>query len=667
MLHENLRINFGGPLEKISTTPQKNIINFGGVIYLTENINEINVQMDPSGSERRLDFPTNLQSDISTDSIISVSDLLTDDMELLGERALLGLGLVTGELKKSNGTVIVGGKRFGMGSSREQAVWSLIKSGISGVVAESFGPIFQRNASHLGLLTSTNMELATEIQKGRPVKLESFLEEKDNLERWIVIAGGLLPYLKGIDDGKYPKPEISPHSKEERPMNIYEKRLAKACALKSVASNETSLLPIDLAYSYVGLSGIVRASLKEFYGENLQNLELARNKIHLYEDHFALSNNSVIPGLTENQRKFALEELKIPHENYHYGTKKNGGGTGICHRDMLQRIDPRTTQVAIATDSHTPSLGALPILAIPVGSTMLAAALAKGKVPYSTGETTRISFKGKLPPGTSIRDAQLELASRTKYYQGTSVVEFGGTGFNSLNRDEVVALCNMVPEVLNGEIAVTEAYSDGVTDLMDRFGMSEEEALNLYGVPDENCSYKQIFEVDLSETSPWIATPGSPRNGVPLSTIREKIHLDQANFVSCTLGYYDVVELAAVLSDKKIQIPLYITISSKEIRDKADSSGLLNILRAAGAIISDESACSSCIGEGPGSLEAGKKAISASNRNFKGRMGDPSSAVYLGSARLVADSAIRGYIATFEEYRSDNDRVEDNLKRLPHQ
>ncbi|MDQ3098826.1 MAG: aconitase family protein [bacterium] len=659
-------IYFGGPFEKrIATDTSETITLFGGVISLSRDPLVLRKQLFPD--VQRSKDTCDLLDDISTDHIIRVVHLLTDNKELLGQRALCGLpdeyGMDIGVLKASNGYVLIAGERFGCGSSREHAVVALMEAGVTAVIAKSFGPTFESNAAYLGLLTSRNLDIADRIQQGNAIPLQEFLDGKTDLMQEIVRRGGLFSYLREVNAGNIQERSKHHERRLSRSMNVAEKRLARALQKASVQAGDEGLLPVDVAYSYVVTSGLAKLAMISAYGGI--KVSMNRENIFLFEDHFAHSERPEVEPLTTNQREFA-KELEIPELNYYKGKRSEGGGSGICHRVMLDRIDPRKTKVVVATDSHTPTIGSLPILALPVGSTLFASAIAEGKIPYSVPPVLRIQFSGSLLRGSSIRDAQLELAGTVRPLQNNMIVEYGGSGIDTLSMDQVVALCNMVPEVFNTPTAVTEPFKAGIRYLSKKLGISEDEARSLYDLPDPDCEYAQIIHYDLDKVAPWIALPGSPNNTSSLRELQHSPHIDKAFLVSCTLGLQDLTEAAAVLLGKKIVegTQLIVIPSSDQIRQQAESKGILQILREAGASIVDESACGPCIGEGLGAVKDGETAITASNRNFPGRMGSKKAEVYMGGAIITSLASLIGHIPSMQEYNENRDRIFYNLRTL---
>jgi homoaconitase/3-isopropylmalate dehydratase large subunit len=418
------------------------------------------------------------------------------------------------------------------------------------------------------------------------------------------------------------------------------------------------LLPVDMAYSYVGLSNLAISALKG------KKVRMPSENIYLFEDHFSHSKDKRISRLTGQQRDFA-KSLNLSKDNYFYGKIEEGGGLGICHRVMLNKINPQSTRTVIATDSHTPTIGALPVIAVPVGSTLFAAALAQGYIPFSVPRVTRVELTGKLSPGLTVRDIQLELACNDS--DSSEAIEFGGPGLDSLSLDSVAALCNMVPEVFNrGKIAVCQSYKAGRDFLSKKFQIDEEDAGKLYGYPDGSASYYRSIRVDLSEASPWIALPGNPHSGVSLKTYEDSPRIQKAYLVSCTLGKEDLIEAAAVLQGVKVKsgTQLIIIPSLWVYRQEPAMEKVWQIFRQSGAVLRQGSACSSCIGEGPGAMEDGEIGISASNRNYPGRMGAQNSKVYLAGPVLTALAAVLGRIPTYRDYRDNLGRIVGNLKAL---
>lgn len=659
--HENSSSGFS----QTNIKTQSNI-NFSGknILFIYKNSEKFKNQfnLNPQQSQQTLD----ILNDISTDHIIRVSDLLTD-FESLGENLLCGMeekyDIKKGLIKEKGIKILVAGERFGCGSSREQAVWALIKAGIVLVIAKSFGPIFQKNASYLGLLTSSNFNLLQKIQQKKPLKFKEFLAGKDLLTQQIIISGGLFKYLEKINSVKNKTSPLKQSIQIKREMNIFEKRIASRIKAQFVKQGQSILLPVDTAYTYAVLSDLARESILASYGKIKR--KLSEKQIYFFEDHFALLDKPEIIQLEENQKIFA-QELKVPINNYFKARLEINGGVGICHRVMLEKLDPRHSKIVIATDSHTPTIGLLPIIPIPVGSTLFGAGLAEGEIPYTIPPVVRIDLTGSIKPGISIRDIQFELAQSVKNIPSGTVIEFGGTGFNRLSVDYVAALCNMVPELFNAETAVCEKFEAGVSYLSKKLKISKKQASALYVKPDKKCKYFKVVNYNMSKAVPCVALPGSPTNIKSLKELNNFPRINKAFLISCTLGLEDLVEAAAVLKDRKVakETKLIVIPSSKLIINQAIKIGIIDIFKKSGAIVSFESACGPCIGQGLGSLEDNEIAISASNRNYPGRMGSKTAKAYLGGSFVTALSAVLGQIPTDKQYKDEITRVMTNLKKI---
>lgn len=676
-------IYFGGPFSReIQTNYGTEQRAFGGVIYLHGDPDQFIKHVESRMGDLESGTPTSqkhyyfnpagiLRPKVSTDEIITVIDLKTTDMHSLGTNLLRGMPKEyktdSDTIRNLQGTVLVAGEQFGKGSSREQAVIALQKAGITAVIAPSFGPVFRGNADNLGLLTSTDMSLAAKIDAGEGIPLDAFLKGRSELSQAIIKAGGLIPFQRNIKNAPFIK---TPNKELEisRPMNVLEKRLSRITGIRDIRTGDVVMLPVDAAASYVVLSGLAIDRLQHEYGSNI-NLSVMPM---LFEDHFPNDTHPGIKDLTAQQREFA-KVIGLPATHYHYGRRSEGGGDGIIHRQLTEKIDPRSTQVITITDSHTPTLGALPLLALPVGSTNFAAAITEGQIPFSTPSVIRIELSGTLPPGTTIRDAQLAMAHDYKklviegLIKSGTVIEFGGVGMHSLRFEHVVALCNMIPENFNAEIAVTERYQAGIDYLVRRFGMSLEEAENLYDTPDPNCEYEGTLKFNLYSTTPCIALPGDPTNVRQLSELDRHPIINKAYIASCTNGLGELREAAAVLKGKKIAegTTLVIIPSSQTTADQAENLGYLEILRQAGAEVVAEISCGPCIGDGPHAVRENETAISATNRNFPGRM-DPSKKgqIYLAGSLITALSALYGRIPTAKEYHLEIERINYNLKEF---
>jgi 3-isopropylmalate/(R)-2-methylmalate dehydratase large subunit len=238
------------------------------------------------------------------------------------------------------------------------------------------------------------------------------------------------------------------------------------------------------------------------------------------------------------------------------------------------------------------------------------------------------------------------------------VLEFGGPAVEAMNLDERATLTNMAVEA-GGFTGIIEA-DDVVLDYLEgRRGLSRSELESRIVRADRGASYCDEFDVDLSSLEPMIATPGDPRNGIPISQLEDRVAVDIAYGGSCTGGKKaDMDMYAAVLrrareAGQQIAsgVRLYIQFGSQEIRDYAIEKGYYELFESMGVELIDPS-CGACIKAGPGvSDRPDQVTVSAINRNFPGRSGPGQ--VYLASPLTVAASAIAGYILAPDDVPAD--------------
>jgi 3-isopropylmalate/(R)-2-methylmalate dehydratase large subunit len=183
--------------------------------------------------------------------------------------------------------------------------------------------------------------------------------------------------------------------------------------------------------------------------------------------------------------------------------------------------------------------------------------------------------------------------------------------------------------------------------LVEKRGVARKRVENMLVFADAASAVDQLIELDLADVQTLVAKPGHPGNGVPLDEVRGK-HVDIAYAGSCTAGDITSIAMyAQILQDRKVQIPTFIQYGSVRVREEARRRGLHGILVAAGVRMIEEPGCGACINAGPGGPQKGQVAISATNRNMPGRMGDGEA--YLANPFVVAASAIRGYICGPED------------------
>jgi homoaconitate hydratase len=334
-------------------------------------------------------------------------------------------------------------------------------------------------------------------------------------------------------------------------------------------------------------------------------------------------------------------------------------GTGIGHQVMVSMGYVLPGSLVVASDSHANMYGALGALGTPVVRTDAAAVWATGEFWWQIPRTVEVILEGELPRGTTGKDVIITLCGL--YNQGevlNAVVEFKGSGVAALTMDERFSISNMTTEwgALAGWFPpdhVTLGYLRRRKHLLEPLGVERIKEVDLSAWetappgPDADAAYAARIRMDLSKVSPHVAGPDSVQIMRSLAEMEEEgLPIDKAYLVSCVNSRLDDLEAAAeVIKGKKVAdgVDLYVAAASAEIQKAAEQSGAWTALVEAGAQVLPPG-CGPCIGLGAGLLEDGEVGISATNRNFKGRMGSRLAQAYLASPEVVVASAVAGRV-----------------------
>ncbi|MCA9585681.1 MAG: 3-isopropylmalate dehydratase [Myxococcales bacterium] len=648
----------------------------GRILYLTEDLSLLERQL--GGEDLPLDPERALISNISTDEITPGWVCYYYD-ETLARYCMVGLrgGKVGKDAIKGGGFgVIVSGISKGCGSSRETAPYSELKSGVRLVIAKSIEKIYKQNAQNIGLLTSTDFGLIERIQKGEEIPVEEFTRGLDAISAGIVEHGGLFAYNRARLAGEVSPPAITTPA---RPMTLCEKILA-AHVIKDAKTGElgaTAVKPGDAFFARTD----VRFSHEYVtpMAESLFVAELGKDakvndpdSVWAFRDHLTFLDLVMPKAHRDMGLKEQAEKLGTVQESFtkRHGVKLYGevhrdgklvGSEAICHNKVIEEI-ALPGQLVCGTDSHTCMAGALGCFAFGVGSTDMANAWYTKDVRVTVPETARFVLTGKMRPGVCAKDVMLHILSQPFFKSGQGigkVLEFAGDGVRGMPLDERATLTNMAVEA-GGFTGIIEADEVVVDYLAAQRGLDKDAVRARIVKADPGASYVGTFEVDLGAVEPMVATPGDPRNGVPLRALAEThagadVKIDIAYGGSCTGGkkadmdMYAEVLGAAVKKGKRVAdgVHLYIQFGSQDIRRYAESKGYLDVFAAAGAELVDPS-CGACIKAGPGVSDSAEQVtVSAINRNFPGRSGPGK--VYLASPLVVAASAVCGKIAGPEQ------------------
>ena len=317
-----------------------------------------------------------------------------------------------------------------------------------------------------------------------------------------------------------------------------------------------------------------------------------------------------------------------------------GPEQGISHAIVADRAYALPGSLLVCSDSHTCASGAFNCAARGIGAPDLIAAVTTGKTWYRVGTTIRYDLHGSLPPGVSAKDLFLHIAGTWGHHTGQNV-EFGGPGLAGLSIDARRTVAAMGAE-LSAEFATFEA-DDRLIDYV----KARNPAPFTPQHPDPDAAYAERRAIDLGEMRPLVALPDAViGNSAPVDAVTgEKI--DQAFIGSCANGTLeDLAEAARVLKGRKVAsgVRLLVTPATQATYAAALKAGYVETLVEAGAVVTSAT-CGACFGGHMGVVGPGETCITASTRNFKGRMGDPSARIFMASPATVAASAIAGHIS----------------------
>lgn len=317
-----------------------------------------------------------------------------------------------------------------------------------------------------------------------------------------------------------------------------------------------------------------------------------------------------------------------------------GANHGISHVVVADNAYALPGTVLVCSDSHTCSAGAFNCAARGISTPEVAYTITTGKTWFRVGETIRYDFTGKLPPMVSMKDVFLHLAGTYGHHVNQNL-EFGGPGLAGLSINARRTLTTMAAE-LSADFATFEADA-----LLLDYIRQRNAAPFTPQAPDPDARYRERRTIRLDEMESLVALPDAViKNAAPVHKVAGT-PIQQAFVGSCANGTLDdLAAAAAVVAGKKVSpgVRFLVTPGSQEVYRQAARAGHIQTLVEAGAVVTSAT-CGACFGGHMGVLGPGETCITASTRNFKGRMGDPSARIYMASPATVAASALAGRIA----------------------
>lgn len=644
----------------------------GRILFLTEDTSLIRQQLEAEGDERQK-LEAELAQRLVADDLPLMSNISTDEItpgwvcfyydETLGQYVYVGMreaAVKKDEVKQGGFAVVVSGLSKGCGSSRETAPFAEKAAGIRLVIAKSIEKIYGQNSQNIGLLTSTDLGLIERIRAGEEIPLSEFTSGLDPISQDIVEHGGLFNYNKARLAGKVTPPPVET---KPRPMTIVEKIIARHVFVRAGEVGVAAVKPgdalfavADVRFSHEYVTPMAESLLKQALGPDARVTE--PESVFAFRDHLTFLSKVMSPkhremgllekadGLATTQADFTAKQgIRL------YGENPEGGSEAICHNAVVEDL-ALPGQIVIGTDSHTCMAGVLGCFAFGVGSTDMANAWFAKDIRIKVPETVRYVLKGRKRPDVAAKDVMLVILASD--YMKTSkgigkVLEFAGDDLKNWSLDERATLTNMSVEA-GGTTGIIEPDASTLDYIVKNRGLNADDVRQGFTFSDPDAEYAAVFEIDLDEIRPMVATPGDPRNGIPIDELPGEVKIDAAYGGSCTGGkmadmdMYALVLKNALEQGKRVApgVHLYLQFGSQKIKQYARERGYIEIFERAGAELIDPS-CGACINAGPGaSPSAETVTVSAQNRNFPGRSGPGK--LYLASPYVVAASAIAGKI-----------------------
>lgn len=418
-----------------------------------------------------------------------------------------------------------------------------------------------------------------------------------------------------------------------KPQSMTHKILARRAGRASVAEGEVLDVAIDMCFTHDPVLEGLRESFYESFGAGAKVWD--PNRIALFQDHLVPAKDAISRRLAIAMDDFVAEQKIEAYYPY-------GENYGVCHIVMCEEGHVLPGEVVLGTDSHSVTYGAFNAFGSGVGMIDMMNVFAIGRLWLKVPEIINVDIRGKLRQGVLAKDIILRLIGEIGM-DGASyrTIEFTGDTIEGMSVEERMTLCNMVVEAgaKNGIMSLTPAARAYV----ERVARRPFEPVNT----DPAFEYAKVIRYRAEDVEPMVACPHSPANVKPVSAVRgEKIPVQQVYVGSCTGAKFDdIVVVAQMLEGKRIAggTRLMIVPSSMRIFRRLADSGVMSTLLRAGAVI-ESPGCKACYGAHGGVLGDEENCLSTTNRNFRGRMGNPKSFVYLGSPVTAARTALAGYI-----------------------
>jgi len=402
---------------------------------------------------------------------------------------------------------------------------------------------------------------------------------------------------------------------------------------RDLRAGDIAICDVDFCFGQDGTSSIIIDSFKKLGVKKVFD----KSKFYMIIDHSAPSPNTGVSEIHKKMRTFA--------KTFDVGLYDIG--CGVCHQLVPQKGHVTCGDLVLGADSHTCTYGAINVFSTGVGSTDLAITLASGKNWFRVPETVRVTVTGDLPKGVYSKDMILHIIKDTGSSGATyKAVEFYGEAISAMSVDSRLTISNMAVE-MGAKAGLMEADEKVLKWVAERSPKKPNPV-----TADPDAKYAAVKKYDISKLAPQVAKPHAVDNVSDVTELGD-VKIDQAYVGTCTNGRLEDLEAAArILKGRSVHpdVKFIIAPASREIYLEAAKKGLVEVFVKSGCVVVGPG-CGPCVGTHNGVLADGEVAISTANRNFKGRMGNPHSFIYLASPATVAASAIAGRITDPREHR----------------
>jgi len=452
-------------------------------------------------------------------------------------------------------------------------------------------------------------------------------------------------------------------------MTITEKIMAKHSGKAFVAPGENIWVEVDVLMTHDVCGPGTIGIFHEKFGKNAKVWN--KDKVVIIPDHYIFTADEKCHRNIQILRDFVQEQGLRYYYDPEFVTSRPGipspyldptktNYKGVCHKALPEEGHVRPGEILLGTDSHTCTAGAFGQFATGVGNTDAAFTLGTGKTWLKVPPTMKFTFHGQIPAYLTAKDLILAVIGDISVSGATyKTMYFAGEGIASLTLEDRATLTNMAIEA-GGKNGVCDVDEKTLQYVRQRSAIKQWDVFR----DDKDAAYCYQKDYDLAAMEPLVAKPHSPDNKDTARNCRH-VKLDRCYIGSCTGGKItDMIFAANILKGNQVKVPTYVVPGSTEVHADMkrlnlrgvpkgpNEKSIEDILRDAGCL-QGPSGCSACLG-GPadtfGRLNGSEVCISTTNRNFPGRMGSATSAVYLASPLTVAASALTGHITDPREY-----------------